>query len=142
MPSNYRRADMIELHDAQLTVHVEGFPQDVNWLNAPTVNGARLSVDGSGLAHLLEAIGVTFDANHLYGSEFDVLFRQPAPAEDRASESLLSDVPRINELRARPDGAELLHIHMTLEFGEEGEEYVQELTYAGHYTVWWSVAEE
>ncbi len=142
MELEYRKADLIELHDAQVVVHAEDFGDGVNWRTAPTVNGNYVSVDGDGLAHLLEALGVTFDADLLYGYEFNVLFRRPFPVEHFGTEVSLPDTPRIKEMWVRPENPHLLHVHLIIRLGHSEDEYVQELTYSGHYTVWWAVAEE
>lgn len=136
---------MIELHDAGIIVHIEDFPQDgLGWRDSPTVAGRRLVVNGNEVARLLQALGLTFDAEGLYSDEFDVVFHRPFRTGEAKPDVLLEDVLRIQELRARTDGPRLLHIHVTSDIGEADSEdqYVQELTYSGSYTVWWSTAEE
>lgn len=145
MQTEFRSADMIELHDAGVVVHVEDYPSDgLGWRDSPTVVGKRIAVDGNEAARFLKALGITFDADELFGDDFDVIFRRPVHAGALKSDVPLKDVLRIRELRARPEGPNMLHIHIT-SYGREGgseEEYVQELSYSGSYTVWWSVAEE
>lgn len=146
MEPHYRKAEMIELHDAGVVVHVEDSEGAV-WREAPTLRGTYLSVNGDGLAHLLEAMGVAFDADMLFGSSYDVLFRRPPRAGARRSGRPVVNVPGITELRVRPEGDRLLHIFVTFRPGdtegdEEEEAFVQEITYSGSYTVWWAAAEE
>ena len=136
---------MIELHDAGIVVHVEDFPEEgLGWRDSPTVAGRRLVIDGNEMARLLQALGLTFDANELYGDEFDLLFHRPFKTGEAKPDVPPADVLRIQELRARADGPMTLHIHITSGIGEAESEdqYVQELTYSGSYTVWWSTAEE
>lgn len=142
MQGGFRKADMIELHDAGIVVHVEDLPaEDLGWRDSPTVVGKRLSVDGNELGRLLHALGLTFDAEMLYGDEYDVAFHRPLRTGEDRPDVPLADTLRIKELLARPDGPHLLHIHVTsFPHGEEDQEYVQELTYSGSFTVWWSNA--
>jgi hypothetical protein len=142
MESEFRKADLIELHDAQLVVHTDDFGDVSNWRMAPTVRGNYVSVDGDGLAHLLEALGVTFDADLLFGYEFNILFRPPFTMDHGQTEVSLPDTPRIKEIWVRPENSNLLHVHLLIRMGETEDEYVQELTYSGHFTVWWALAEE
>ncbi len=131
---------MIELHDAGVVVHVENLPrEDLGWRDSPTVVGKRLSIDGDELGRLLHAVGVTFDADVLYNDEFDVVFHRPLRTGEEKLDVALKDTLRVTELLARPEGPHLLHIHVTSHPADNAdEEYVQQLTYSGSYTVWWT----
>ena len=144
MEAGYRKADMIELHDAQVVVYADDAKAEaIGWRKVPTVKGAGLSVEGNALARLLQALGVTFDADLLYGDEYDVLFRRPLSTMPRTPEPPLEGALRIKELWARPEGERQLHIYVNVasETPEE-DEAVQDLMYSGSYTVWWSAAED
>lgn len=156
MQGGYRKADMIELHDPGIVVHVDDFPVDgLDWRASPTVAGTRFALDGNEAARLFEALGVTFDADLLFGDEFDVVFRRPVIRGASSSDEALDDdgalegdplggVLRIREIRVRTEGSDLLHIHISSVPGgsDDEDQYVQELTYSGNYTIWWSTAEE
>lgn len=135
---------MIELHDAGIVVHVEDLPrEELGWRDSPTVVGKRFSIDGNELGRLLQSLGLTFDAEMLYGDEFDLLFRRPIRTGDVKPDVPISDVLRIKELKARIDGPHVLHLQLTAHTTSEADdEFVQEITYSGSYSVWWSVAEE
>lgn len=145
MQTEYREADMIEFHDAGVAAYSERADAGgLGWHDAPTVLGRRLAVVGDEAARLLQALGRTFDADGLYGDDFNVLMHRPAYVNSesrRAAEAPIGNALRVWELRARPEGPHLLHVHITAGTSEE-DEYVQELTYSGSYTVWWSVAKE
>ena len=155
MQGGYRKADMIELHDPGIVVHVDDFPANgLDWRTSRSVAGTRIAVDGNEAARLFEALGITFDADVLFGDIFDVLFRRPAtigmvrlddpPENVPLGDGSLEGVVRIQELRARPEEPNLLHIHISSTVGASDDDdlYVQELTYSGSYTVWWSTAAE
>ncbi len=73
-----------------------------------------------------------------------MIFRRPRQTGTPKPDVPLKGVLRIKDIQARAEGPNLLHVHVTSRGGEPGteDEYVQELTYSGSYTVWWSVAEE
>ena len=135
---------MIELHDAGIVVHVEDLSrEELGWRDSPTVVGKRVSVDGNELGRLLQSLGLTFDAEMLYGDEFDLFFKRPIRTGDEKPDVPLSDVLRIKELKARTEGPHLLHLQITAHPASGADdEFVQEITYSGSYSVWWSVAEE
>jgi hypothetical protein len=142
MQGALRKADMIELHDAGTVVYVEDLPQqDLGWRDAPTVVGKRVSVDGNELGRLLHAIGVSFDAEDLYDDEFDVVFHRPMRMGEEKADVSLRETLRVKELLARPDGPRTLHVQVTAHPADDPEEeIIQELTYCGSFTVWWSKA--
>ena len=145
MQAGFRSADMIEFHDAGIVVHVEDYSAEgLGWQESPSVVGTRIAIDGNEAARFLKALGVTFDADELFGDSFDVVFRRPMKMSDGNAGVPLKDVLRIREIHARADGPNMLHVHITSFNRLTGseEEYVQELSYSGSYTVWWSVAEE
>lgn len=142
MQGGFRSADIIELHDAGIVVYVEDLPpEDLGWRDSPTVVGKRLSIDGNELGRLLHAVGVSFDAEDLYDDEFDVVFHRGMRMGDEKPDVSLRDSLRIRELLARAEGPHLLHVHITAHPADnDDEEVIQELTYSGSYTVWWSRA--
>lgn len=143
MQGGFRNADIIELHDAGTIVYIDDLPQeDLGWRDAPTVVGKRLSVDGNELGRLLHAMGISFDAEDLYDDEFDVVFHRPMRMGEEKRDVSLRTTLLIKELRARPEGGRLLHLQVTAHPADDpDEEIVQELTYSGSYTVWWSKAQ-
>ncbi|MEX2399179.1 MAG: hypothetical protein WD423_00295 [Rhodothermales bacterium] len=142
MNAGYRNADIIELHDAGVVIHVENLPrEELGWRDSPTVVGKRLSIAGNELGRLLHAVGMSFDADALYDDEFDVVFHRPMRLGEEKLDVALEDTLRIKELLARVDGPHLLQVHVTSHAAESADEFVQELTYTGSFTVWWTTAE-
>lgn len=144
MEAGYRKADLIEMHDAHVVVYAENtMAAGTGWRKVPTVKGTCLSVEGDALARLLQALGVPFDADLLYGDAYDVLVRRPLSTMSRMVDLPLENALRIKELWVRPEGERQLHIYVNVASDtSEEDESVQDLLYSGSYTIWWAASEE
>lgn len=122
MDSDYRQADMIELHDCRTVVSRKGYLAGIVPWNEFGPRPIRYVLNGEGLARLL---------NHLDDEEILVLEQQYTEADQQT----------VKDLHAAIRSANLLDIRVSWECDEDDGTkvvIVQDVSYSGSFTVWWT----
>lgn len=132
MDSDYRRADMIELHDCRTAVSRKGYLAGIVPWNEFGPRPIRYVLNGEGLARLLNHLGiVSMGEDHLDDEEILVLEQQYTEADQQT----------VKDLHAAIRSANLLDIRVSWECDEDDGTKViiaQDVSYSGSFTVWWA----
>ncbi len=140
----FRRAEMIELHQAGVIVHTDDYHGGlVGWREYADIRGGDLTIDGEVLGRLLQDLGL-LDRRPGHIGDYPLVLRYDMKTGgSRGRTNLLGGEggKRIKGLWARVESERLLEIRF-IEVFDDGQEAEQGLTYCGSYTVWWSPAEE
>lgn len=154
---DYRSADMIELHDANMIVRTQTASETENgWREYPHVGGLSYSINGSVIEKLAKHFGLeTQDAFQSFTSPktgerttFRSLLRQ-SNFEIGTTRKIVGDrsqedsegLQLITCLLVRTTTHNILDIKITFELEyEDGnvDTFEKEITYSGKYTIWWT----
>lgn len=147
MSNEFRKAELIELHDIAVAVHPGGYADGlVGWAEFSDEDISFL-VDGESLDKLLQAMGITsFSVEHYNVKKqrhYSLKLRDMSlPLFQRLRRVVGGSYSahNIKELFAQVDGPHLLQIRFVGTYEDQQgaiQEYTTELTYSGNYTVWW-----
>jgi hypothetical protein len=150
----YRKAELIELHDRGVMIHPFDYSDALAGWSQYAENSNRFVIDGAGLAELAGFFGLATKekiitdqsgnkkfTQNLKDTEIPVL-RKPA---DKIGAGYTSEPHesshKIKDLWAKIIQPQLISIRFVTVINEdsaEKEEIVQEVTYSGSFSIWWS----
>lgn len=156
METNYRSADMIELHDSGFIIVRKGYSEGSNgWREYITLNGRSYAIDGEQFLRLAEYFHIDYRPtitdsssgkeirSELRGETF-LIQTESIKIGSSVEGSHYEALQVIKELSAWIESPQLLHMKavFTYEVTDSGsitiEEVTKHITYSGRFTVWWS----
>lgn len=153
--SDFRSADMIELHSSSIVLFRKDYPDAVvGWREYPD-QGPILSVDGETLQRLCDHLGIKTHARHTESVGRDGKSRAWRESLDSYEFPLVQHNPHIvgaynepdlwiEELSARIVAPDLLEMIVKRGFRDSDGQvdyWTVNVTYCGKFTVWWTQPE-
>lgn len=136
---NFKKAEMIELHDAGVVVPVKGYSDAiVGWTEYSDQAAGGYILDGDVVADLAKIFNVKFGDLTEYSENKQFPYNRKLKDlefEIKKSVTDISSNMNIKELWAKIEGPKLLHIRIHID--DPQETIIQQLTYSGNFTVWW-----
>ena len=148
---NYKKAEMIELYDANVVLHKEDYSNaEVGWNGLVPEQGEKFIINGSEIADLLLTLGI----------ESYPVYEGKRPSHPMSLENMEFTINRhnkdvgndfrgdnghqIKDLGVKIVNSLMLNIRFTAIYEEDGQTdiYTREITYSGSYTVWWTSDKE
>jgi len=148
---NYRRADMIELHDARTIIHARDYSDAfTGWVEFPG-DADMTTVSGHDLSQFLEHYG--YEALAIRGSgkyprrvqDLEIEMTHHRPLVGSGSKHYNMETQEIISIEVEiPLSPNMLSFRVVFSWNSEGKESyaTRYLTYCGAYTVWWAEMEE
>ncbi|MFP4475806.1 MAG: hypothetical protein ACLFOY_09605 [Desulfatibacillaceae bacterium] len=148
----YRKAELVELHDAAVAVHPEEYSDALAGWREFVEEVEHFVIDGHSIAALAEALGWKThpvvgintetgqdEATTIANMELPLIRRRRESIGDAQTSIAYEESNIIKQLWARVEAANLLSLRLVIEREEGGKPdlYVQEVTYSGRFTVWW-----
>lgn len=150
---SYRKTELIELHDRGIMIHPYQYSDALAGWSEYAYNSQRYVIDGSGLSELAKYFGIDIKEQYYTNKKgqccvqelknFDIpILRKPIDEIGTGKTTEQFELShKIKEIWAKIIQPNLISIQFVTIFDEEQEskeEIVQEVTYSGSFTVWWS----
>lgn len=149
----YRKVELIELHDRGIMIHPYKYSDALAGWSEYAYNSQRYVIDGSGISELAGYLGIEIKEQHYTDKKGHQCVQELKNLDITILRKPINDIGtgrtteqfefshKIKEIWAKIIQPNLISIQFVTIFDEDTEnkdEMIQEVTYSGSFTVWWS----
>ena len=129
---DYRRAGMIELHDAKIIIREKEFE---NYWSEYVELGEKIVLEGIDMEKLFKRLDIEIASHAVYANDICIRKYKNIFGDGKTFE----DTSTILKLEVKIESPTMLLIKTTFDNHNDAEmpTFIQEVTYCGNYTIWW-----